>query len=345
MIKLNSKISFSYKKPPLIISEISGNHKQNKKNFLKLIESAFKNGSDLVKIQTYEPRDITIKSKKKKFLIKKGIWKKEYLWDLYKKAHTPYAWHKDAFEIARKYNGILFSSPFSKRGVDLLEKFKVKIYKIASFEITDVKLIDYIASKKKPIIISTGNAEINEVKEAIKVIKKYHNQIIILHCISSYPTLIENTNLKKILELKKIFKNNLIGLSDHTDNIYSSIAAISHGIVALEKHYKLNHNTKTVDSSFSITPSELNTLSQIKNKIFKSMNENRKTYIDKETIKLRRSIFAIKDIKKGEKLSLKNIDTFRPKIGISSSKFFEIIGKKVRLNIKKFEPIKKNYLR
>ena len=221
----------------------------------------------------------------------------------------------------------------------------MKIYKIASFEITDVKLIDYIASKKKPIIISTGNAEINEVKEAIKVIKKYHNQIIILHCISSYTTLIENTNLKKILELKKIFKNNLIGLSDHTDNIYSSIAAISHGIVAIEKHYKLNHKTKTVDSSFSITPSELNTLSLIKNKIFKSMNESRKTYIDKETIKLRRSIFAIKDIKKGEKLSLKNIDTFRPKIGISSSKFFEILGKKVRLNIKKFEPIKKNYLR
>jgi pseudaminic acid synthase len=294
MIKLNSKISFSYKNSPLIISEISGNHNQNKKNFLKLIESAFKNGSDLVKIQTYEPKDITINSKKKSFLIKKGIWKKKYLWDLYKKAHTPYAWHKDAFKIARKYNGILFSSPFSKRGVDFLEKLKVKIYKIASFEITDLKLIDYIASKKKPIIISTGNAEIDEIKKAIKIIKKYHNQIIILHCISSYPTLIENTNLKKILELKKIFKHNLIGLSDHTNSIFSSIAAISHGIVAIEKHYKLNDKTKTVDSSFSITPSELKTLSQIKDKIFKSLNENKKTHIDKESIKLIRSIFEIK---------------------------------------------------
>lgn len=345
MIKLNSKISFSYKKPPLIISEISGNHNQNKKIFLKLIESAFKNGSDLVKIQTYEPKDITIKSKKKNFLIKRGIWKKKYLWDLYKKAHTPYAWHKDAFKIAEKYNGILFSSPFSKRGVDLLEKLKVKIYKIASFEITDLKLIDYIASKKKPIIISTGNSEINEIKKAIKIIKKYHNKIIILHCISSYPTLIENTNLKKILELKKIFKHNLIGLSDHTDSIYSSIAAISHGIVAIEKHYKLNDKTKTVDSSFSITPSELKTLSQIKNKIFKSLNISRRTYVDKDSIKLRRSIFAIKNIKKGEKLSAENIDTFRPKIGISSSKFFEVIGRKVRVNVNKFEPIRKNYLR
>ena len=152
MIKINSKITFSYNRPPLVIAEISGNHNQSKRKFLKLVDSAFKNGADLVKIQTYEPIDITLKTKDKNFLIKKGLWKKKYLWDLYKKAHTPFKWHRDAFKVASKNKGILFSSPFSKRAVDLLESFNVKLYKIASFEITDLKLIDYVASKKKTII-------------------------------------------------------------------------------------------------------------------------------------------------------------------------------------------------
>ena len=149
MIEINKKLAFSYKKPPLIIAEISGNHNQKKKNFLQLIDSAFKNGADLVKIQSYEPKDITLNIKNKNFKIKHGIWKNSYLWDLYKKAHTPFAWHPEAFKLAKKYNGDVFSSPFSIRSVDLLEKFNVPLYKVASFEITDLKLINYIASKKK----------------------------------------------------------------------------------------------------------------------------------------------------------------------------------------------------
>ena len=188
MIEINEKLLFSYKHPPLIIAEISGNHNQNKKKFLKLIDSAFKSGADLVKIQTYEPQDITLNIKNKNFRIKHGIWKNSYLWDLYKKAHTPFKWHKEAFDIAKKNKGIIFSSPFSIRAVDFLEKLNTKLYKIASFEITDLKLINYIASKRKPIILSTGMATINEIKSAIKIINKFHKKIILLHCVSNYPT-------------------------------------------------------------------------------------------------------------------------------------------------------------
>ena len=176
--------------------------------------------------------------KNKKFKIKKGIWKDKYLWDLYKQACTPFNWHADAFKIAKKFNKIIFSSPFSLRAVDFLEKFNVPIYKIASFEITDYKLINYVASKNKPIIISTGMASLKEVKNAIRIINKYHNKIIILHCVSGYPTKLKDTNLARIKLLKKKFKKYMIGISDHTDNLTSTIASIPLGIVAIEKHYK-----------------------------------------------------------------------------------------------------------
>lgn len=338
MIKLNNKFKFSYKSEPLIISEISGNHNGSKKKFLDLIKSACENGTDLVKIQTYEPQDITLKEKYGNFRIKKGLWKGKTLWELYKKAHTPFSWHKEAFKIAKKYNKILFSSPFSIRGVDLLEKLGCKIYKIASFEITDHKLIDYIASKKKPIILSTGMATINEISKAIKIIKKYHSKVIILHCISSYPTKLENINLDKINVLKKKFPKNLIGLSDHTNDIYSSIVATQIGVCVIEKHFKLNNFTTTTDSAFSITPEKLLNLKKISSKIFKAKNMSNKT-VENISKNLRRSIFVKKDIKKNEKLSKDNIETYRPKIGICASKYFEVIGKKVNKNLKQGEPI------
>ena len=326
---------FNYKKP-LLIAEISGNHKQNKTRFLKLIESAFINGADLVKIQTYEPQDITLNTKQKKFKIDKGLWKGKYLWDLYSKAHTPFSWHKLAFNIAKKHKKTLFSSPFSIRGVNLLEKLNVKIYKLASFEITDLKLISYIASKKKPIIISTGMSSIKEIQNAIKVIRKFHNKIIILHCISNYPTNLKDSNLERINKLKKIFKNYKIGISDHTNDIFSSIASYSYGVVAIEKHYNLD-NKKTTDSEFSITPKKLKLLSQILKDLSSKPKSNQQ--IDKNMKKLRRSIFATKNIKKNERFNPENIETYRPKIGLCASNYFEIIGKKSKKNIRKGFPI------
>ena len=343
MIKINSKISFSYNQPPLVIAEISGNHNQSKKRFLGLIDKAFKNGADLVKIQTYEPKDITLNLESKNFLIKKGLWKKKNLWELYQKAHTPFRWHKDAFKLAQKNKGILFSSPFSLRAVDLLESFDVKLYKIASFEITDLKLINYIASKKKPIIISTGNSSVKEIKKAIKTINKYHHKIIILHCVSSYPTKLKNTNLERIYKLKEVFKKYYIGLSDHTSSIVSTIASIPIGVVAIEKHFKLDNETNSVDAKFSITPEKLRELVKIKKDLFYSIKNKKKPKIDKVTIKFRRSIFATEDIKKGEKFSYNNIDSLRPLIGISASEFFNILGKRSKKNIKRGTPLKKNF--
>ena len=338
MIKINNKLVFSYNKPPIIIAEISGNHAGSKKRFLKLIQSACLNGADLIKIQTYEPDDITLNLKKNNFKIKNGIWKNKFLWDLYKDACTPYKWHKDAFRIAKKYKKILFSSPFSKRGVDYLEKLGVKIYKIASFEITDLNLVDYIGSKKKPIIISTGMSNFKEIKNAIKIIKKYHNKIIILHCVSNYPTKLEDTNLKRIKFLKKEFKEYLIGISDHTKNIYSSIASIPLDVVAIEKHYNID-DKKTPDSEFSIKPQLLKELKNASEKIFESLKKNKNSKILKKNIHYRRSIFAKKNIKKNHKLTRDDIITYRPSIGIGSENFFRILGKKINKNIGKNRPI------
>ncbi len=332
------KLEFSYKKAPLIIAEISGNHNGNKSRFLKLVESACKNGADLIKIQSYEPKDITLQKKTNSSLIKTGIWKGKYLSDLYKSACTPFSWHYEAFKIVKKYKKIIFSSPFSIRAVDFLEKFKVPIYKIASFEITDYNLIRYIASKNKPVIISTGMATIKEIKNAIKIINKFHKKIIILHCVSNYPTKISETNLKRINLLKKEFKSYPIGLSDHTNSIYSSVASIPLGIVVIEKHYNID-NTKTPDSDFSINPENLKNLKKLSLDIFKSLNGKKNIKTSNKNIKLRRSIFSKTNIKKYEKISINNIVSLRPSIGIKSENFFKIIGKKAKRNIVKDSPI------
>lgn len=344
MIKLKKKIIFSPNHEPLIIAEISGNHCGSKKKFLNLIMSACLNGADLIKIQTYEPQDITLNKNYGNFVIKRGIWKGKKLWDLYKRACTPFSWHKDAFKLAEKYNKIIFSSPFSIRAVDLLESLKVKIYKIASFEITDNKLIEYIASKKKPIIISTGMANLNEIKKAIKIIKKYHSKIIVMHCVSSYPTDLKDINLNRISCLKKNFPKCLIGLSDHTNNIYSSVAATMMGVVAIEKHFKLNEKTSSPDSTFSIIPKQLYELKYSTSNIFRSLNK-KFNHNEKISKKLRRSIFATQTINKNEKISKYNINTLRPSIGLCATEYFNIIGKKVKKKIGKDQPIfKKNLI-
>ncbi len=341
---LKSNLNFSYKKPPLIIAEISGNHNGNKSRFLKLIEKACKSGADLIKIQTYEADDITLKNNNSNFRIKDGIWKGKYLHYLYRKACTPYKWHQSAFKLTKKYKKILFSSPFSIKAVDFLEKFNVPIYKIASFEITDYNLINYIASKKKPIIISTGMATLKEIKNAIKIIEKHHKQIVILHCVSNYPTEIEDANLNRINFLKKEFKNYKIGLSDHTDNIFTSVASISLGVCVIEKHFNID-GAKTPDSSFSIGPKMLDNLKQISTKIFLSFNKKQKAKNIKKNIRFRRSIFAKKDIYKGEKISLDNTICLRPLIGLGAEKIFKTIGKRANKNIYKNSPIFKRDLK
>ena len=342
IIKIKN-IKIGYNHPPAIIAEISGNHNGDKKRFLKLIKSACINGADLIKIQTYEPKDITTKGKTNNFFIKKGLWKNKHLWSLYKKACTPFSWHKEAFQIAKKYKKIIFSSPFSIRAVDFLESLDCELYKIASFEITDLKLIRYIASKKKPIIVSTGMATVKEIKNAIKEIKRYHNKIIILHCVSSYPTKLKDINLEKINKLKLLYKDCLVGLSDHTDNIISSIASMPFKVIAIEKHFNIDDNIKTVDSSFSINEKLLKNLKTFSVSLHQSFNK-KIINVKKINKNLRRSILAKKNKKKNDKLTAKNIDTLRPFIGICASKYFKVLGRKIKKDIKEGYPIKENML-
>ena len=340
-LRIDKKITISDNLRPKIIAEISCNHNGNKKLLLKHIKEAAKNGADLVKIQTFEPKDITIKSRDKKFLIKSGLWKNKYLWDLYKKAHTPFSWHKDAFKLAKKLNITLFSSPFSKRAVDLLERFNVKLYKIASFEITDHELIEYVAKKRKPIILSTGMATLEEINSAINIIKKYHNKIIILYCVSGYPTRNKEANVSSINKFKKIYSKNLIGLSDHTDNIYSSLASTALGACLIEKHFIFSDKIKSLDKEFSISPKALRDLRYKSQKIFETLGKQKigPKKNEQNSLKLRRSVFSTKEIKKGEVFTKSNLGNFRPLIGLSSKKIKTLYGKKSKKNYKKFQPI------
>tara|TARA_Y100000590_G_scaffold469239_1_gene655724 strand:- start:616 stop:1641 length:1026 start_codon:yes stop_codon:yes gene_type:complete len=340
MLKINKNISFNKEGPPKLIAEISCNHIGSKSLFLKHIIAAKKAGADMVKIQTYESSDMIVN---KNFKIKSGLWKNKNLNNLYKKAETPFKWHKDAFKLAKKLKITLFSSPFSERAVQFLKKFNPSLYKIASFEITDLNLIELIAKTKKPIIMSTGLAKDFEIIRAINVIKKYHKKIILLHCVSGYPTPIDEANLENIERLKKITKIQYVGFSDHTKGIYASTIASNYKICAVEKHFILNKKINSPDKKFSITPKELK---KLKNNIIKnySMKKINKKKSEIPSLIFRRSVYAIKDINKDEFFTKQNIQCFRPMTGIGAEEYPNILGKKAKNKIKKFTPIyKKNF--
>ena len=345
-IKIKNNLFFDDQKPPLTIAEISSNHDGDKKKFIKHISLAKKAGCELVKIQTYEADDLTIKTTNKKFILKNGLWKNINLWNLYKKAETPYKWHNDAFKLAKKKKINLFSTPFSIRSLNFLKKFNPPLYKISSFEITDLKLIYEIAKLRKPILLSTGLANIQEIKTAVRIINKFHNNLVIMYCVSGYPTPIREMNLKTILNYKKIFPKNLIGLSDHTNTIDSALASIPFNIVAIEKHYKINNKIISPDSKFSINSDEMKRLNNLKKDYFLSLGNPKKKIkpTEKNSLIFRRSLYASQKIQKGELFSEKNIKSLRPKIGICASNYFKILGKKSLKNIKKNQPILNTFI-
>lgn len=340
-IKINKKLSINSQKKPLLIAEISANHAGSKKSFLKHILEAKKSGADLVKIQTYEPEDITLKKFTKDFKIKKGIWKNKYLWDLYSKAHTPYSWHYDAFELAKKNNINLFSTPFSERAVNFLDKFNVPLYKIASLEITDLNLIRCIAKKNKPIILSTGASKFLDIKKAIDTIQKFHNKIIILHCVSGYPTPTNEINLSRIALLRDKFKTSFVGISDHTSSYETCLNSVFYRVCLIEKHFSLKK--KSLDGDFSLGPKDFLTLSKKILKNYKMIGEKKFKInnSEKESLKLRRSIYVTKEIKKNEKFTKLNIKCLRPHIGLNSNLYEKVIGKKSKYNIKADTPLMK----
>ena len=336
---------FENLKYPFLIAEISANHNGSLKNCLNLIKSAKKNGADAVKIQTYTPEAMTINSRKKEFMIKDGIWKNYSLWNLFEKAQTPYYWHKKIFSYCKKLKIKCFSSAFDQSSIKLLEKLNCPIYKIASFEMTDFSLLYKISKTKKPVIISTGLSNLDEIKDSVSFLRKNGTKdIAILYCVSSYPAKDDEFNLENIRILIREF-NCVVGFSDHSNNIEIAKLALAMGARIFEKHVALENQTKGFDVKFSLKGKKLlffkKQLLQTqkilgKKNFFRNKNELK-------NLKFRRSIYAIKDIKKNEKFSEKNIKTIRPASGLNPKFYFKILIKKSKKNIKKGSPIKRNY--
>jgi len=328
--------------PVFIIAEISANHNQNFKKTIQLVKAACESGADAVKLQTYTPDTMTINSNKKWFQIKVNkAWKGQTLYDLYKKAYMPWEWYSQLAKIAKKYNVILFSTPFDLTAVDFLEKQKVSLYKIASFEIVDLELLKKIGSTKKPVIMSRGMASLDELRLAYKTLKKNGcPDIAILHCVSSYPAIPEEMNLSTIPDLKKRF-NTIVGLSDHTLTTETAVAGVALGAKIIEKHITLKRNKKDFDAAFSLEPKEFKELvKQIRN-VEKAIGIPKYEAGKKESENLifRRSLFVVEDIKPGEILTKNNVKSIRPGYGLSPKFLNQILGKKAKIKVDKGTPL------
>jgi pseudaminic acid synthase len=322
--------------PVFIIGELSANHNQKFELAVKTIEAMAKAGVDAIKIQTYTADTITLDSDKPDFLITQGtIWDGQKLHGLYQKAYTPWDWQPKLQKIAEKYGIPLFSSPFDKTAVDFLEKMNVPAYKVASFEITDTPLIKYMASKGKPMIISTGIATLEDIKLAIKTCKDEGNdQIILLKCTSTYPTPLSDVNLKTMMDLKRKF-DVIVGVSDHTMGITVPIAAVALGAKVIEKHVILDRSLGGPDSKFSLEPAELKQLVTSVRDVEKALGEvtydlTPKALKDRD---FRRSLYIVRDIKEGEKITEQNVRSIRPGFGLHPKYYEKVLGKKINKNV------------
>ena len=332
---------------PYFIAEISANHAGSLKTAKKLIKVAKYYGADAVKLQTYNADSMTINSNKKKFLVSSGLWKGEKLWDLYDRAKTPYSWHKDLFDYAKKLKITCFSTPFDSDAVDLLEKLNCPFYKISSFEMNDFPLLQKVIKTKKPIIISTGTSNLREIKEVMNFVKKNKaKKVSLLYCVSNYPATSKDFNLNNIRILKKEF-NCRVGLSDHSIDNNIAVAAVSAGAEIFEKHIACKDSKKSPDFKFSLYENEIgiyrklidDTYEMFKKKTFYRHN-NENFYK-----KFRRSIYAIKNIKKGEILDKNNIKLLRPSAGLGPEYFNKILNKRSPITISYATSLSKNILK
>ena len=325
---------FDNKSPPILIAEISANHTGSIQKAKKLILTAKKNGADLVKLQTYEPRNMTINSSLKDFLVKDGLWKDYKLWDLYKEAQTPLKWQKELFDYSKKIKIPCFSTPYDDEGVDLLKKLNSKLYKVSSFEMKDSSLVKKICSIGKPVIISTGLANLKEINEVYKIAKKSGcKQLILLYCVSSYPAKNKDFNLNNIDILRKKFKCE-IGFSDHSTDNSVAMLAISRGARVIEKHIALDNQKDGLDIEFSIKGKEIKKFKEDMLKAWTLLGKNKflRTGSELKNIKFQRSIYVVNNIKKGEKFSTTNIKRIRPGFSLSANKWSFILGRKSKKN-------------
>ena len=336
-----------YKKP-FIVAEISGNHKQSLKRALKLVDAAATAGVDAIKLQTFKPENMTLNIKKGEFLLKnkkiEGTWRNKTLFEIFKKAQTPWEWHKKIFDRAKKRGLNFFSSPFDENAVDFLEDLNVPFYKIASAENIHFPLLKKVAKTKKPIIISTGMISTRELDEVVSFVRKFGcKDITLLKCTTEYPASAKDSNILTIPYLKKRYKCN-VGLSDHTLGIGASIAAIAQGATVIEKHLTLNRKDGAIDSFFSLEPKEFELLVKESKIAAQSLGiiKISPSLSERKYLKYRRSIYIAKDIKKNEKFTKKNLKVIRPGLGLHPKYYESLIGKKAKKNIKKGTAMKKN---
>ncbi len=329
-----------------IIAELSANHNGSIETAIETIRAAKRAGADCIKLQTYTADTITIDSNKEDFIIKDTIWSGRKLHELYQEAYTPWEWHEKLFKVAEEEGLVCFSSPFDKTSVDFLEKLNTPAYKIASFEITDIPLIEYVASKGKPVIISTGIAELEDIELAVETCRKAgNNQIALLKCTSSYPAPIEEANMMMVQDLAKRF-NVISGLSDHTIGATVPIVATVLGAKIIEKHFILDRSIGGPDSSFSMNEIEFT-------EMVKSVREAETSigFIDYNlTPKQRkgkdfsRSLYVVEDIQEGEYITENNVKSIRPGFGLHPKFYNEILGKKAKITISKGERFNFKYI-
>jgi len=321
---------------PYIIAEMSANHNGDFSAALRIIEEAKRAGADAIKIQTYRPDTITLKSDLPDFQITDGPWAGRTLYELYEWAHTPWDWHQPLFEHARKLGVTIFSSPFDNTAVDLLEDLNTPAYKIASFEAVDLPLIKYVASTGKPMIISTGMADAEEIQEAIDAAREGGcKELAILHCVSGYPAPAQDYNLRTIPDMIGRF-GLVTGLSDHTLDNTTAIASVAMGGSIIEKHFTLDRNGGGPDDNFSLEPPELAALCRDSKTAWAALGKvdyGRKSS-EQGNVKFRRSLYFVKDLKAGDVITSDAVRSVRPGFGLPPKAIEEIIGKKVNSDIK-----------
>ncbi len=321
--------------PPYIIAELSANHNGDLQRALETIDMAKAMGADAIKLQTYTADTMTIDSEAEDFQIHGGLWDGYSLYRLYQEAHTPYTWHEALFQRAREVGITCFSSPFDESAVNLLEELDAPAYKIASFEVVDLPLIRYVAQTGKPMIISTGMANLEEIGEAVATAKEAGcKEMVLLHCISGYPTPIDQSNLHTLTDLGERF-GVVVGLSDHTLGTVASVTGIALGASVIEKHVIMNRADGGPDSAFSLEPDELKRLCFETRDAWSALGgigyDRRPA--EEANVKFRRSVYVVKDVKAGEILTEKNIRRIRPGYGLAPKYFDELLGKKAKVDL------------
>ena len=326
---------------PYVIAELSANHNGKLETALKIIDEAAKAGADAVKLQTYRPDTITLDCAADEFKLKGGLWDGRTLFELYEEAHLPWDWHEPLFKHAAKAGITIFSSPFDKTAVDLLEDLDSPAYKIASFEAIDLPLIRYVASTGKPMIISTGMADADEIQEAISAAYQGGcKELAILHCVSGYPAPASDYNLHTIADMIQRF-GLVTGLSDHTLDNTTAIASVALGSSIIEKHFTLDRQGGGPDDSFSLEPAELENLCRDSSTAWRALgtvNYGSKSS-EQGNMQFRRSLYFTVDMKAGEKIALDSIRSVRPGNGLEPKYFDKLIGKRVKSDIEKYTPV------